>query len=115
VSLPGERASLPGGGLTARDLYLAQEPLRQFTNPSRPPLLDGLFRDQLSSDAQRCGSRQNQIAGRQLIHASCGHERHLRQSRLERSDVTFAAELRTRKDFDKVSRGLPRLAHLRGG
>ena len=71
-------------------------------NPIRLTQLDGIFRDQLSSYADRGRSRENEIGGCLLIYAARSDQAHLWERPLQSSDVTVAADLRAGKNLDEV-------------
>src|SRR5690242_17293880 len=79
----------------------------QFVNPVRLAQRDSLVRNQVSANAQRNSTRQNEIGGCLLVDASRRNQRNLREWLLQGSNVTDAADLRAGKNFNEIGAGLP--------
>src|ERR1700722_12527715 len=86
----------------------------QLLNPAPIAAVDRVFVDQVSADAKRRRTGENEIGRSLLVDASRGDQGHVRKGRFEGPDVAGTAELSAGKDLDEVGAGFGGLHYVRG-
>jgi hypothetical protein len=107
--------SFPGFDLLAGTSYQFGESTGQFVNALRLSSFDALGRNQFHTYANRGSSRQNEICGGLLIHATGCYQRDVWQRKVPSANLAVAADLRTRKNFDEIGSSTPSRYHFRRG
>src|SRR5579872_519946 len=92
-----------------------QESAREFGDSIRLPPPDSLSGNQLSAHAQRDCPGRNEAESGALIHSARGNHWDVGEHRLEIFDVTVAANVTARHNFDEIGPQLPRGDDARRG